>query len=54
MTKEKILVVEDDPAILTGSSTFSRRRLRVSSAKDGPAALRAYEREKPNLIFSTS
>jgi DNA-binding response OmpR family regulator len=52
MTKEKILVVEDDPAILTGVvDLLEGEGFAVSSAKDGPAALRAYEQEKPNLVL---
>jgi len=52
MTKEKILIVEDDPAILTGLiDLLEGEGFEVHSAKDGVAALRAYQNEKPSLIL---
>jgi DNA-binding response OmpR family regulator len=52
MTKEKILIVEDDPAILTGLvDLLEGEGFEVRSAKDGNAALRAYQNEKPSLIL---
>lgn len=52
MKKEKILIVEDDPAILTGlEDLLAGEGYAVESAKDGPAALRAYGRERPSLIL---
>jgi DNA-binding response OmpR family regulator len=52
MTKEKILIVEDDPAILTGLvDLLEGEGFEVRSATDGVAALRAYQNEKPSLIL---
>ena len=52
MNKEMILVVEDDPAILTGLVDLLEARGSPSRpAKDGEAALRAYQGEKPSLIL---
>ncbi len=52
MTKEKILIVEDDPAILTGLvDLLEGEGFEVRSAKDGNAALRSYQNEKPSLIL---
>lgn len=52
MKKEKILIVEDDPAILTGlEDLLAGEGYAVESAKDGPAALRAYARERPSLVL---
>ncbi len=47
----KVLVVEDDPAMLR----FIRRTLEidghtVETATDGPAALEAFRRQRPNLV----
>jgi len=50
--KEKILVVEDDPAILTGlEDLLSGEGFDVRTARDGKAALRAWQTEKPALIL---
>ena len=50
--KEKILVVEDDPAILTGlEDLLAGEGFEVRSARDGAAALRAYQAEPPALIL---
>lgn len=52
MTKEKILIVEDDPSILTGlEDLLAGEGFAVCSAKDGTTALRVYRQEKPNLIL---
>jgi DNA-binding response OmpR family regulator len=52
MTKEKILIVEDDPSILTGlEDLLEGEGFAVCSAKDGTNALRVYRQEKPNLIL---
>ncbi|MGD0783684.1 MAG: response regulator, partial [Candidatus Aminicenantales bacterium] len=52
MTKEKILIVEDDPAILTGLvDLLESEGFEVRSAKDGVAALRSYQSEKPSLVL---
>jgi DNA-binding response OmpR family regulator len=50
--KEKILIVEDDPAILTGlEDLLAGEGFEVRSARDGTAALRAYQAEAPALIL---
>jgi DNA-binding response OmpR family regulator len=50
--KERILVVEDDPAILTGlEDLLAGEGFEVRSARDGAAALRAYQAETPALIL---
>lgn len=50
--KEKILVVEDDKAILTGLiDLLSGEGYEVRSAVDGKKALALYEKEKPQLIL---
>ena len=50
--KEKILIVEDDPAILTGLvDLLTGEGFDVRSAKDGKAALRAWQDERPGLIL---
>jgi DNA-binding response OmpR family regulator len=50
--REKILVVEDDPAILTGlEDLLAGEGFEVRSARDGDAALRAYRAETPALIL---
>ena len=50
---EKILVVDDDPRVL---STFTRHlRLKghtVFTAKEGREALSAYDREQPSIVFA--
>ncbi|MBM3294417.1 MAG: response regulator transcription factor [Candidatus Aminicenantes bacterium] len=52
MTKEKILVVEDDPAILTGLVDLLRGEgYEVEAAEDGKKALLAYGRGRPNLVL---
>lgn len=52
MKKEKILIVEDDVAILTGlEDLLSSEGYAVCSATSGNEALRIYQREKPNLIL---
>jgi DNA-binding response OmpR family regulator len=46
-----ILVVDDDPKIVTLVRTYlERERYPVITAADGPAALRAIERDKPRLV----
>ncbi len=52
MTKQKILIVDDDPDLLRAL----RLRLRannyeVSTASDGYAAIASAQKEKPNLII---
>jgi DNA-binding response OmpR family regulator len=50
--KENILVVEDDPAILTGLvDLLSAEGFKVNSARDGLEALRLYEKDRPALIL---
>lgn len=50
--KEKILVVEDDPNILTGLiDLLDSEGYKVISAKDGKNALDLFEKEKPVLIL---
>jgi DNA-binding response OmpR family regulator len=52
MTTEKILDVEDDRPILIGLVDLLRGEgYEVAEAEDGKAALRAYERERPNLVL---
>ena len=52
MTQEKILIVEDDPAILTGLvDLLEGEGFEVRTAADGNAALRAHQNEKPSLIL---
>lgn len=52
MTKEKILVVEDDAAILTGlEDLLQGEGFLVCTAKDGEEALRIYAAEKPTLVL---
>ncbi|MBN1938956.1 MAG: response regulator transcription factor [Candidatus Aminicenantes bacterium] len=50
--KESILLVEDDPAILTGlEDLLSGEGYEVRTARDGKAALRAWEADRPALIL---
>ena len=50
--KEKILIVEDDPAILTGlEDLLAGEGFDVRTARDGKTALRAWQSEKPALIL---
>ena len=52
MKKEKILIVEDDVAILTGLVDLLKgEAYEVCSATSGREALRIYTQEKPNLIL---
>jgi DNA-binding response OmpR family regulator len=52
MKKEKILIVEDDVAILTGlTDLLMGEGYEVCSAVSGDESLRIYTREKPNLIL---
>jgi DNA-binding response OmpR family regulator len=52
MTKEEILVVEDDPSILTGlADLLETEGYGVTTARDGEEALRAYDQRKPSLIL---
>jgi len=52
MKTQKILVVEDDRPILTGLLDLLRGEgFAVTVAEDGKQALRAYEKERPNLIL---
>ena len=52
MKKEKILVVEDDDAILTGLvDLLSGEGYEVCAVKDGKEAIHFYKREKPTLIL---
>ena len=52
MKKEKILIVEDDVAILTGLVDLLKGEgYKVCSSTSGNEALRIYTREKPNLIL---
>jgi DNA-binding response OmpR family regulator len=50
--KTRVLVVEDDPAILTGlTDLLEGEGFGVVTASDGPAALAAHAREKPDLVL---
>ena len=50
--KEKILIVEDDPAILTGLiDLLTSEGFEVRSSTDGRDALKLYQEEKPDLIL---
>ncbi len=50
--KTRILVVEDDPAILTGvTDLLEGEGYGIVTAVDGAAALAAYAREKPDLVL---
>ncbi len=50
--KKKILVVEDEPSILTGlMDLLSAEGYLASSARDGQEALSLYSSEKPDLIL---
>jgi DNA-binding response OmpR family regulator len=50
--KEKILIVEDDPSILTGlEDLLSGEGYDVLTARDGRTAVRAWQTEKPRLIL---
>jgi DNA-binding response OmpR family regulator len=50
--KERILVVEDDPAILTGlEDLLAGEGFDVRTARDGVAALQAYRAEPPALVL---
>jgi len=52
MKTVKILVVEDDRAILTGLVDLLKSEgYEVEAAEDGRQALRAYERAKPSLVL---
>jgi two-component system, OmpR family, alkaline phosphatase synthesis response regulator PhoP len=48
---QKILVVEDEPDIAKlVSYNLTQERFKVSTAEDGEQALKAIQREKPNLV----
>jgi DNA-binding response OmpR family regulator len=50
--KKRVLVVEDDPAILTGlTDLLEGEGFAVVSAVDGEAALAAHKRERPDLVL---
>jgi DNA-binding response OmpR family regulator len=50
--KQRILVVEDDPAILTGvSDLLEGEGFVVATASDGAAALARYAEAKPDLVL---
>ena len=50
--KQKILIVEDDPSILTGLiDLFTVEGYEVSATRDGLEALRLYESVKPQVIL---
>lgn len=50
--KDRILVVEDDPAILAGLvDLLAGEGFEAVSAQDGEEALRVYEAQKPDLIL---
>jgi DNA-binding response OmpR family regulator len=50
--KDKILVVEDDAAILSGLvDLLAGEGFEVCSATDGNEALRVYQARKPDLIL---
>jgi DNA-binding response OmpR family regulator len=50
--KHRILVVEDDPAILNGLvDLLTGEGFEAFAAKDGKKALRVYEDEKPDLVL---
>lgn len=52
MSRDMILVVEDDPSILTGLvDLLEGEGFAVASARDGKAALAAYRGNKPSLIL---
>ncbi len=52
MSRERILVVEDDPAILTGLvDLLEGEGFAAAAARDGRAALAAYKAERPSLIL---
>ncbi len=50
--KETILIVEDDPSILTGlEDLLAGEGFEIRTARDGKAALRAWQSDKPALIL---
>jgi DNA-binding response OmpR family regulator len=50
--KEKILIVEDEPSILTGLiDLFTSEGFEVRSARNGTEAINLYEQQKPSLIL---
>jgi DNA-binding response OmpR family regulator len=52
MSRDTILVVEDDPSILTGLiDLLEGEGFAVTPARDGAAALRAYRAAKPSLVL---
>jgi DNA-binding response OmpR family regulator len=52
MQKQKILIVEDDRAILTGlTDLLQSENYRVTAAMDGKTALERYKRDKPDLVL---
>ncbi len=52
MSREKILVVEDDSAILTGlSDLLTGEGFAVEAARDGQAALASYRADRPSLVL---
>ncbi len=52
MSRETILVVEDDPSILTGLvDLLEGEGFAVTAARDGAAGLKAYGASKPSLIL---
>jgi DNA-binding response OmpR family regulator len=52
MNNEKVLVVDDDPALLPLIEyTFSREGYKVYSAADGKEALRQFFAHRPNLVL---
>ncbi len=52
MSRETILVVEDDPSILTGLvDLLEGEGFAVAAARDGAAGLKAYGASKPSLVL---
>jgi DNA-binding response OmpR family regulator len=50
--RQRILVVEDDPAILTGlTDLLEGEGYRVLAARDGAAAVSLHARERPDLVL---
>jgi DNA-binding response OmpR family regulator len=52
MQKQKILIIEDDRAILTGlTDLLQSENYRVTAAMDGKTALERYKKDKPDLVL---
>jgi DNA-binding NtrC family response regulator len=51
MNRKTLLIVDDEPAVRRAMRRRLERGYRILEAEDGPAALAALDREKPDLVL---